>query len=609
MSEHNHFEEEEFTSQINASTLLRILGLLKPHWRTVLGFVVAIMFVSAAESFMTFLGALIIDEGITPGDTERLAELIGTYAAAMVGLSIGVFVFVWLTGKLGQQVTYDLRKSMFNHLQTLSLSYYSRTPVGWIMSRVTSDSERIADLVSWGLLDITWAVTNIFTALFFMLTINWQLTLVVVPLIPVLLVISIWFKQRILVEYRDSRKYNSKITGNYNEMITGVRVINALNRQETSMKEFGELTRGMYTSSYRAAWYSALFLPAVQIVSAIVIGGIMVFGGLQIQDAIATGMTVGGIAAFINYVTFIMWPIQDLARVYASMQHAIASAERSFSLLDSKADIVDREGAQDVNTIVGDIVFENVDFYYEEAKPILTDFNLKIKQGETIALVGHTGSGKTTLVNLICRFYEPKRGRILFGETDYTQLTLHSIHKNIGMVLQSPHLFSGSIKENIRYGRLNATDEDVIEAAKVAGAHSFISELEHGYDEEVGEGGNLLSVGQKQLISLARAILSKPELFIMDEATSSVDTITEELIQRGMDNIMQGRTSIVIAHRLSTIKNADRIIVLENGKIIEMGTHRELLRAKGHYHNLYTRQFRQEAEAEYTDETATPQTA
>ena len=608
MSDYN-FEEEEFHTSMNRGTLLRILAGLKPHWKSVLIFLIAISAVAFIEAFMTFLGALIIDEGILARDQGRLTEVVLLYALMTALLAFGVFIFIVVVGRLGQQVTYDLRKQMFDHLQDLSLDYYNRTPVGWIMSRVTSDSERIADLVSWGLLDITWAIANISTALFFMSTINWQLTLIVIPLIPAQLILALWFKQKILVNYRESRLFNSKITGNYNEMITGVRVIKALNREQTSLAEFGDITRSMYRASYRASWYSALFLPSVLVTSSIVVGGIMIFGGLQIQDAGATGMTIGGVSAFISYITFMMWPVQDLARVYASMQHAIASAERAFSLMDARPDIVNQPDARAATTLVGDISFENVTFYYDPAKPVLADFNLQVRTGETIALVGHTGSGKSTIMNLLCRFYEPVEGVIRFNGVDYTKLTLESIQSRIGVVLQTPHLFSGNIRENIRYGKLNASDAEVEEAAKMAGAHDFIIGFEKGYDEEVGEGGGLLSVGQKQLISLARAILSQPELFIMDEATSSVDTLTEELIQNAMDVLMKGRTSFVIAHRLSTIKNADRIIVLENGHIIEIGTHHELLRQKGHYHNLYTKQFRREREAALESDMAVDQSA
>jgi ATP-binding cassette subfamily B protein len=352
----------------------------------------------------------------------------------------------------------------------------------------------------------------------------------------------------------------------------------------------------MYQAGFKAAWLSALFLPVVQLISAVAIGAIAWYGGLQVQVG---DMTIGGIQAFISYVTFMLWPIQEMARVYAEMQQAIASAERVFSLVDAVPDISDRPDAIQAETIRGDIVFDDVEFYYEEDKPVLRDFNLHVKQGETIALVGPTGAGKSTIVNLVARFYEPRRGQIMINGRDYRQLTLHSIQSKIGMVLQTPHLFSGSIRENLRYGRLDATDDEIVEAAKLAGAHEFIITLEQGYDEEVGEGGNLLSVGQKQLISLARAVLANPEIFIMDEATSSVDTLTEALIQQGMETLMTNCTSFIIAHRLSTIKRADRILVIEDGTISEMGTHAELIRARGHYYNLYTKQFREQHDLNY----------
>jgi ATP-binding cassette subfamily B protein len=493
-------------------------------------------------------------------------------------------------------VQYDLRKKMFNHLQDLSFSYFDRTPVGWIMSRVTSDSERIAQLVTWGLLDITWAVLNITTAVIFMLIINWKLALIVFVTIPVLVVVAAQFKKRIIVQYRLVRKVNSKITGAYNENITGVRVVKALGREEQDLEEFGRLSGEMYRAGYRAAWLSALFLPVVQLISAVAIGSIIFFGGLQAEYG---AMTVGGIQAFISYVTFMLWPVQDLARVYAEMQHAIASAERVFSLIDAQPEVADCPDAIDPGTIRGDIEFDHVDFYYEEGKPVLEDFTLTVKRGETIALAGPTGGGKSTIVNLLCRFYEPKQGVVRIGGRDYTELSLHAIQSRIGMVLQTPHLFSGTVRENIRYGRLDATDKEIEAAASLAGAHDFIVTLDGGYEAEVGEGGNLLSVGQKQLVSLARAILAQPEIFIMDEATSSVDTLTEALIQQGMEALMQDRTSFVIAHRLSTIKRADRILVIEKGKISEMGSHAELMRAGGHYYQLYTRQFRHELEVEY----------
>ena len=588
------YDEEDFSSQqLNRSTLRRILEQVKPHWRWVIGFMIAVGMVSVIEAYFTYLTKQMIDEAIVPGNVDRLGSLSIQYVSLYFVLAVGVFIFIYLAGGLGQRVRYELRQKIFNHLQTLSFSYFDRTPVGWIMSRVTSDTERISELVTWGMLDITWSVMHFITALLFMATINWQLTLIVVALIPILLVIAIWFKTKILVEYRKVRKLNSKITGTYNENITGVRVVKALVREDENLREFDVLASDMYGSAYRAAWLSSLFLPVVQVISAVAVGAVVVFGGLQVQSG---GMSIGGIQAFIAYITFMMWPVQELSRVYAEMQQAVASAERFFSLLDTTPEVVDRSGAVDPGTIYEDIAFENVNFYYEPEKPVLKSFNLRVKKGETIALVGPTGGGKSTIVNLICRFYEPKDGVLTIGGRDYTEYTLHGIQSRIGVVLQTPHLFSGTIRENLRYGRLDATDQEVEDAAKLAGAHEFIMSLEKGYEEQVGEGGVLLSVGQKQLISLARAVLAQPDVFIMDEATSSVDTLTEALIQQGMENLMRHSTSFIIAHRLSTIRRADRILVIEKGGISEQGSHAELMRLKGHYYNLYTKQFRDELE-------------
>ena len=596
-------EEEEYTSQLTMPVLKRIIALLKPHKLWALGFFVAIALTSALDGVFTFINKNIIDQGISAGDVDRMLELATIYGGFIVVQAIMVFGFVYLAGVLGERVQYDLRKMMFDHLQELSLSYYSQTSVGRLMARVTSDSSRVADLMTWGLLDVTWAVTNIATSVIFMSIINWRLALIVFAIIPVLVVVGIKFRQRILVEFRASRRANSKITGAYNENISGVRVVKALGREDENLSEFQALTGDMYRASYKAAWLSALFLPIVQIIAAIALGAIVWYGGIQSQAGL---LTIGGIHAFVSYLTFMLWPIQDIARVYAEMQHSIASAERIFKLVDTTPDVHNLPGAVDAETLLGEIEFEHVDFYYEDRKPVLTDFTLKVQPGEMIALVGPTGGGKSTIVNLLCRFYEPKRGRVLINGRDYTEYTLESIHERVGIVLQTPHLFSGTIRENIRYGRLNASDESVEDAAKLAGAHDFIVSLPKGYEENVGEGGNLLSTGQKQLVSLARAVLSKPELFIMDEATSSVDTLTEALIQRGMENLMSGRTSFVVAHRLSTIRRANRILVIENGKIAEIGSHAELLRERGHYYRLYTQQFRQELEQQYGAESLVP---
>jgi ATP-binding cassette, subfamily B, bacterial len=589
-------EEEEHTSQLTSPIVKRILGLLRPHWKWVVGFMVAILITSILDAFFTYLNKQIVDVAIAQSDKSALMQIALVYGVLQIFQAGFVFTFIYLAGVLGERVQYDLRKALFNHLQDLSLSYYSQNAVGRLIARVTSDTGRVSDLLTWGIVDTTWAIMNITTSLIFMFIINWKLALIVLAIVPIMLYIAVQFRKKILVEYRVTRRTNSKITGAFNENFQGVRVVKALLREDENTKEFQVLTSNMYKAAYRAAWLSALFLPSVQIIAAVAMGLIIGLGGMQINTGF---MTLGGIMAFVSYLTFMMWPIQDFARVYAEMQNSIASAERIFTLIDTPADVHDRPDAIPAQTLMGEIEFDHVNFYYEDRKPVLTDFTLKVQPGEMIALVGPTGGGKSTIVNLLCRFYEPRDGKICINGHDYMDYTLASIHSRIGIVLQTPHLFSGTVRDNIRYGRLDATDEEILEAAKIAGAHDFIVTLEKGYDQNVGEGGNLLSVGQKQLISLARAVLARPELFIMDEATSSVDTLTEALIQRGMEALMKGRTSFVIAHRLSTIRRANRILVIENGRIAEQGTHAELLRLGGHYYRLYTQQFRHELENQY----------
>jgi ATP-binding cassette subfamily B protein len=589
-------EEEEYTSSLTAPVFKRILGLMRPHWKWVVGFFVTIALTSSTDAYFTYINKQFVDQGINLKDAAALMHLATIYGSIILFQTVTVFTFVYLAGVLGERIQYDLRKMMFNHLQELSLSYYAQNAVGRLIARVTSDTGRVADLMTWGVVDTTWAAMNITTSVVFMAIINWKLALIVFTIIPVMIFIAVQFRKRILIEFRNSRRANSKITGAYNENIQGVRVVKALGREDENLREFQLLTTRMYNASFRAAWLSALFLPTVQIIAALALGAIVWYSGVEIQFG---AITIGGLNAFVSYLTFMMWPVQDLARVYAEMQHSIASAERIFKLVDTPPEVHDRPGAVQASTLMGEIEFDHVDFYYEDRKPVLTNFTLRVLPGEMIALVGPTGGGKSTIVNLLCRFYEPRQGVIRIHGRDYTEYTLESIHSRIGIVLQTPHLFSGTVRENIRYGRLEASDAEVEQAAKIAGAHDFIVTLEKGYEQNVGEGGNLLSVGQKQLISLARAVLARPELFIMDEATSSVDTLTEALIQRGMEALMKGRTSFVIAHRLSTIRRANRILVIQDGRIAEQGTHAELLRQRGHYYRLYTQQFRRELEVQY----------
>ena len=603
-----YYDENELDDNvpIKGNVLKRLFGALRPHWKPLLGGVLAIVVVSLLDAYFTILSKRIIDEGILLQDKAAVLRFFGMYGAIVIIQAIGVFFFIFLVGVQGEGVRYELRKQLFNHLQQLSLSYFSNTPLGWIMSRVTSDTEKMAELLTWGIIDTTYAAVSIVVSAVFMFSINWQLALIVLLSLPAMMYAALKFRTRIYHHYRLSRKANSKMTASLNENITGVRVVKALRREDRNLQDFKVLSTAMYRSSYRAAYLSALFQPTIQVISAVSLGLILWRGGIKVELG---SMTIGGLQAFVSYIMMILWPIQDLARVYADMQNAVASSERVFSLIDTQPGIHNCPDAVSAASLAGDIDFEGVSFRYEEDEPVIQNLSFHIPYGQTVALVGPTGGGKTTIVNLLCRFYEPTEGVIRIAGTDYLNLTLETIQSRIGVVLQTPHLFSGSIRENIRYGKLDATDEEVEDAAKLAGAHNFITHFEHAYEQNVGEGGNLLSVGQKQLISIARAILSNPDIFVMDEATSSVDTLTEALIQNGMEKLMTGRTSFIIAHRLSTIKNADVILVIRDGQIAESGNHKSLMLLKGHYYKLYTQQFRHELETQldpYLDAPAVP---
>ena len=596
-----NYDENELDDDVHITTgvMKRLFAVLKPHWKSLALGLFGIVFVSFLDSYFNIIDKNIIDQGILMGDKSALIRLLATYMVVLLLSSAGFFMFIYNASMMGEKLRFELRMKLFKHLQKLSLSYFSKTPLGWIMSRVTSDTERMGELLSWGIIDVSWAITNIIFASVFMFSINARLALIVVLSLPIMIFVAFKFRVKIYHHYRLSRKANSKMTAALNENITGVRVVKALRREDRNLADFKVLSHDMYSNSYRAAFLSAIFLPTIQTISAFSLAVVMWRGGVMISNPALGSLTVGGLQAFISYIMMILWPIQDLARVYAEMQNAVASSERVFGLLDKQPEIQDAPNTTAVESLVGDVVFDNVSFHYEDDEPVIRNLSFSIPAGQNIALVGPTGGGKTTIVNLLCRFYEPTSGTISIAGHNYLDYAQRDIQSRVGVVLQTPHLFSGTVRENLRYGRLSATDEEIEAVAKLAGAHDFIEKFEHGYEQNVGEGGNLLSVGQKQLISIARALLADPDFFVMDEATSSVDTITESLIQQGMHQLMEGRTSFIIAHRLSTIRSADQIFVIDRGQIAERGTHEELMKLKGQYYNLYTQQFRHDLESKY----------
>lgn len=565
--------------------------------------------ISLAAIDITFplLTQYAIDTYVVPRNLEGLWVVGVGYSVLAIALSLIVFLFIKHAGKIEMNLLYHLRKDCFEKLQRLSFSYYDKNAIGWMIARATSDATKISETIAWGLVDMVWGFAMMLGISTVMLIVNWRLALVVLVTVPLLAAVSVLFEKKMLVSYRNVRKINSKITGLFNDGIVGAKTTKTLVREELNREEFGEVIRDMKKTSVRAGTISAGYLPMALFISAIGTVLTLYFGSIFILDSL---ITYGTLMLFITYARQFFDPVLELARIYTEMISAQAAAERVMALINEKEEITENsevlalygnhydQKVENWEPLEGEVEFKHVDFFYKEGEYILKDFNLKVEKGQTIALVGETGSGKSTIVNLACRFYEPTGGQILVDGKDYKERSQNWLHANIGYVLQAPHLFSGTIMDNIRYGKLDATDEEVYEAARTVNAHDFIVKLEKGYETEVGEGGGMLSTGEKQLISFARAIIAKPRLFFLDEATSSIDTETEAKIQRAIDTVLENRTSFIIAHRLSTIRSADVILVIEKGKVIEQGNHATLMAQKGHYYELYANQFVEEGERE-----------
>lgn len=599
------YDEQEYTKSFDIKIWKKVLPFLKPFRKVVWMVILLNLFCSAVDIALPLFQRYAIDNFIETGSIQGLPIFAVVYLVVIALQTVSVIAFTRGNIRIEMQMGRDMKRACFVHLQTLSFSYYNVTPVGYILARVMNDTNRIAGLVAWNLVDMLWAFTYVAGVFVAMAVLNWKLALIVMLIVPAIAILTVYFQNRILKWNRKVRKINSKITSAYNEGIMGAKTSKTLVIEEKNAEGFREITQEMRTAGVKAARLSAIYLPLVLFFSSLATAIVLAKGGKMVLDDL---VMIGTLSAFSSYAVGIFEPIQQLARNIAEVISAQANIERVTGLLEQEPQIVDTPEVEEKygdaffpkkenwEELKGDIEFKDVSFRYPDGnEEVLKHFNLKIPAGTTVAIVGETGAGKSTLVNLACRFFEPTQGHILIDGKDYRERSQLWLHSNIGYVLQNPHLFSGTVMDNIRYGNLNATDEQVKAAAKAVSADQVVAKLEHGYSSDVGEGGDLLSTGEKQLISFARAVLADPRIFVLDEATSSIDTQTEQLIQNATEKLLEGRTSFLIAHRLSTIRKADVILVVKDGKVVEQGTHKELLKAKGYYYQLYSKQFMEES--------------
>lgn len=599
------YEEQEYNKPFSFQVWAKMLPFFKPYKKYFAITIGLNLLLAGIDVLVPLFQSYAIDHFIAPDTLDGIGSFAGTYVAMIVLQTIFVYVSVRAATIIEMNVGKDLKWAQFEHLQTLSFSYYNTTPVGYIHARVMSDTLRIAGMTAWGLVDMFWAFVYVVSVFGIMFLLNWKLALIIMLIVPCIALLTVYFQNKILHWNRKVRKINSQITNAYNEGITGVRTSKSMVIEEDNQENFRGITKQMHRAAIHSAKLNAVYIPTILLFSSVASAIVLARGGYMVQEEV---IQLGTLSVFISYAVVIFEPIQQLARLLADLISCQANIERVTDLLEQEPNVCDSPEVEakygdmfhpkkeNWEEIKGDIVFEDVSFRYPDGKEyVLEHFNLHVPAGTNVAIVGETGAGKSTLVNLLGRFFEPTKGRILIDGKDYRLRSQLWLHSQIGYVLQNPHLFSGTLYDNIRYGNLDATDEEIREAARQVSADTVAEKLEKGYDSDVGESGGRLSTGEKQLISFARAILANPRIFVLDEATSSIDTQTEQLIQKATDHLLKGHTSFVIAHRLSTIRKADVILVVKDGKIIEQGSHRELLNKKGYYYELYSKQFEEEA--------------
>ncbi len=585
------YEELEEAEQrpFNKEYFFRMLGYLGRYRREITLIGLAIIASAGVPLFEPYLLGRVVDDGIVAKDLTVVRQL----ALLLMGLHllswVGNRTRTWLSAVIGQGVLFDLRDDLFTHIQRLSLRFYDKHPVGRIMSRITSDVESIARLLNTGLVTFVGEGINLIGILVVMLWMSWRLTLVAFITIPLLS--FLFYKARTSIEtgWKNVRKTVANISTNLNESVTGMQVTQSFVRERRNLHTFQGLTETSKTTWLQTVRAEETIWPSIDLIGVTGTGLVIVVGASMVFNET---LTVGFVIAFINYLWRFWAPLSAMSRLYGMTLSAMAGAERIFSFLDTAPEITDRPGAAPMPSIRGEVQFEQVNFKYDpEQEWILHNVDFHVRPGETVALVGHTGSGKTSIINLLMRFYDPTEGAVRVDGHDLRDVQVESLRQQMAIVLQDGFAFSGTIADNIRYGRSQASDAEVEVAAKAVRLHDFISSLEDGYNHDVGERGGRISVGQRQLLAFARALLANPRILILDEATSSVDTETERVIQQAMETLLQGRTAFIIAHRLSTIRHADRIMVIDHGQIVEWGTHEELLAQHGRYFDLYLTQF------------------